>query len=77
MILACQACGGLEPYLIAAAIAVWGWGAWMLSRVFRWLRKPCSRPAAKTGTQTVGGMKVATSTCRDCGHTCMDTENQP
>ena len=25
MLIACQFCGGLEPYLVAALIAAWGW----------------------------------------------------
>jgi hypothetical protein len=39
MIFACQHCGGLEPAIIAGAIAAWGWGAYMLARVIRWLRR--------------------------------------
>jgi hypothetical protein len=35
---ACQYCGGLEAFIIAGAIAAWGWGCYMLARVFGWLR---------------------------------------
>ena len=34
---ACQYCGGLEAFIIAGAIAAWGWGCYMLARVFGWL----------------------------------------
>lgn len=38
MILACQHCGGLEPFIIAGVVAAWTWGAYMLGRIFCWLR---------------------------------------
>lgn len=47
--LACQYCGGLEAAIIACAVAGWGWGAWMLGRVFRWLRP------VKPACQSCGG----------------------
>jgi len=34
MIFACQYCGGLETAIIACVIAAWGWGWYMLARVF-------------------------------------------
>jgi len=39
MIFACQYCGGLEAAVIAGAIAAWGWGAYMLARVFHFIRR--------------------------------------
>ncbi len=39
MIFACQYCGGLEAVIIAVALAAWGWGAYMLVRIFGWLRR--------------------------------------
>jgi len=39
MIFACQYCGGLEPYIIAIALAAWGWLAYTVARVFGWLLK--------------------------------------
>jgi len=40
MIFACEYCGGIiEPAIIAGAIAAWGWSAYLLSRIFGWLRR--------------------------------------
>lgn len=38
MLFACQYCGGLEACIIAGACAAWCWGAYMLARVFWWLK---------------------------------------
>ena len=39
MLFACQYCGGgLEAFIIAGAVAAWGWGAYMLARVLGWFR---------------------------------------
>jgi hypothetical protein len=39
MTFACQYCGGLEAFIVASIIAVWGWGCYMLTRLFNRLRK--------------------------------------
>lgn len=46
MILACQYCGGLEAFIIAGAIAAWGWGCYMLIRAVNIVRtlKPQKKP---------------------------------
>jgi len=45
MIFGCQYCGGLEPYIIACAVAAWAWGAYRLARVLHWVwyrpQPPC------------------------------------
>lgn len=39
MIFACQYCGGIEAFIIAVVVAAWGWGCYMLARVFAHVRK--------------------------------------
>lgn len=48
MLFACQYCGGLEAFIIAGAIAAWGWGAYMLARVFGWLRPAPIKPPCQS-----------------------------
>ena len=41
VLVACEYCGGvLEPAIIAGTAAAWGWGCYMLARVFGWIRRP-------------------------------------
>ena len=74
MLFACGYCGGtLEPAIIAIIVAAWGYGCYLLSRVF-WFVK-CGHKSTVTRTEQYGSLTVVSQHCCDCGETRFDTEN--